>query len=159
MSTSERGNAEVATVLRAARLVAAKDLRLEARTRVATAQMLPFALLVLLLFAFALDPDRGVLTDATGGLFWTTVLFTSVLAIQRAYAIEMDTGDTEVVLSLWEQVQPGGSYTFTALGATLPAGQGVCVSDRTVAPLGAPGAAVLCSVHSIKSFISTVTLQ
>ena len=92
MSTSERGNAEVVTVLRAARLVAAKDLRLEARTRVATAQMLPFALLVLLLFAFALDPDRGVLTDATGGLFWTTVLFTSVLAIQRAYAIEMDHG-------------------------------------------------------------------
>ena len=28
--------------------------------------MLPFALLVLLLFAFALDPDRGVLAEADG---------------------------------------------------------------------------------------------
>lgn len=83
---------ELGAVLRGARLVAAKDLRLERRTRVATAQMLPFSLLVLLLFAFALDPDRGVLAEATGGLFWTTVLFTSVLAIQRAYAVEMDHG-------------------------------------------------------------------
>ncbi|MEZ5238466.1 MAG: heme exporter protein CcmB [Microthrixaceae bacterium] len=58
-----------------ARLVAAKDLRLERRTKVATAQMLPFALLVLLLFAFALDPDRGVLGEATAGLYWTAVLF------------------------------------------------------------------------------------
>ncbi|MFV0316768.1 MAG: heme exporter protein CcmB [Microthrixaceae bacterium] len=79
-------------ILRGARLVTLKDLRLERRTRVAAAQMLPFALLVLLLFAFALDPDRGVLAEATGGLFWTTVLFTSVLAIQRAYALEMDHG-------------------------------------------------------------------
>lgn len=73
-------------------MVAGKDLRLERRTRVASAQMLPFALLVLFLFAFALDPDRGMLTDATAGLFWTTVLFTAVLAIQRAYAVEMDDG-------------------------------------------------------------------
>ncbi len=73
-------------------LVAAKDLRLERRTKVATAQMLPFALLVLLLFAFALDPDRGVLSQATAGLFWTTVLFTAVLGIQRIYAVEMEDG-------------------------------------------------------------------
>lgn len=83
---------ELGRVLRCARLVAAKDLRLERRTKVATAQMLPFALLVLLLFAFALDPDRGVLGEATAGLYWTTVLFTAVLAIQRSFAIEMVDG-------------------------------------------------------------------
>ncbi len=79
-------------VIRDARLVAAKDLRLERRTKVALGQMLPFALLVLLLFAFALDPDRGVLEEATAGLFWMTVLFTAVLAVQRAFAVEVDDG-------------------------------------------------------------------
>ncbi|MCZ7631461.1 MAG: hypothetical protein M5U19_21475 [Microthrixaceae bacterium] len=53
------GHGAVSEAARGALLVAAKDLRLERRTKVATAQMLPFALLVLLLFAFALDPDRG----------------------------------------------------------------------------------------------------
>ena len=42
-------------------LVAAKDLRIEARSKVTAQQVVPFGLVVLLLFAFALDPDRGVL--------------------------------------------------------------------------------------------------
>ena len=57
-------------MLRSRALVAGKDLRIEARSRVATNQVLPFALVVLLLFAFALDPDRGTLRAATPGLFW-----------------------------------------------------------------------------------------
>lgn len=75
---------------RDAGLVAVKDLRVEARSRVATNQVLPFALLVLILFAFALDPDRGVLARASAGLFWVTVLFAAVLAIQRSFALEAD---------------------------------------------------------------------
>lgn len=90
--SQRNGRPTLSEVARGSLLVAAKDLRLERRTKVATAQMLPFAVLVLLLFAFALDPDRGVLVEATAGLFWTTVLFTAVLAVQRAYAVEMDDG-------------------------------------------------------------------
>jgi heme exporter protein B len=77
-------------VLRDASLVAAKDLRIELRSRVATNQVAPFALLVLVLFAFALDPDRGVLARASAGLFWLAVVFSGLLAIQRAFAIESD---------------------------------------------------------------------
>ena len=40
-------------------LVAGKDLRIERRSRVALQQIAPFGAIVLLLFAFALDPDRG----------------------------------------------------------------------------------------------------
>jgi heme exporter protein B len=69
-------------------LVAAKDLRIEIRSRVATNQIAPFALLVLVLFAFALDPDRGVLQRAAAGLFWVAVLFSALLAIQRSFAVE-----------------------------------------------------------------------
>lgn len=71
-------------------LIAGKDLRIERRSRVATNQVLPFAILVLILFAFALDPDRGVLTRVGAGLFWVTVLFSALLAIQRSFALEAD---------------------------------------------------------------------
>ena len=86
-------------MLRDAGLVAAKDLRIEARSRVATNQVLPFALMVLVLFGFALDPDRGVLGRASAGLFWVTVLFAAVLAVQRSFALEADDASDALRLS------------------------------------------------------------
>src|SRR5687768_12351578 len=73
---------------RDALLVAGKDLRIERRSRVALQQVVPFAVLVIVLFAFALDPDRGVLSRAAAGLFWIAVLFATVLAVQRSQAVE-----------------------------------------------------------------------
>ncbi|MGH9062838.1 MAG: heme exporter protein CcmB [Acidimicrobiales bacterium] len=69
-------------------LVAGKDLRVELHSRVATNQIAPFALLVLVLFAFALDPQERVLSVVAPGLFWVAVLFSSVLAVERSFAIE-----------------------------------------------------------------------
>lgn len=71
-------------------LVAAKDLRIEARSKVTAQQVLPFGLVVLLLFAFALDPDRGVLRQVAPGLFWVTVLLAALLAISRSFSIETE---------------------------------------------------------------------
>jgi heme exporter protein B len=76
------------SVWREAGLVVGKDLRIEARSRVALAQILPFGLIVILLFAFALDPDRGVLPRVAPGLFWIAVLLAALLAIGRAFATE-----------------------------------------------------------------------
>ena len=73
---------------RDALLVAGRDLRIEGRSRVALWQVLPFALLSLLLFAFALGPRPGLLADSAPGLFWLAVLFSTVLAAQRSMAIE-----------------------------------------------------------------------
>lgn len=75
-------------MFRDAALIAAKDLRLEWRSRVATNQVAPFALLVLVIFAFALDADRPTLARVTPGLFWVAVLFSGLLAIQRSFAVE-----------------------------------------------------------------------
>ncbi|HEY7134710.1 MAG TPA: heme exporter protein CcmB [Acidimicrobiia bacterium] len=69
-------------------LVTAKDLRIEARSRVTLAQVLPFGLIVLILFAFALDPDRGLLPKVAPGLFWVAVLLAALLAVSRAFSIE-----------------------------------------------------------------------
>ncbi|HVF75432.1 MAG TPA: heme exporter protein CcmB [Acidimicrobiales bacterium] len=73
-------------------LVAGKDLRIEARSRVTTNQVAPFAVLVLVLFGFALDPDRGTLTRAAAGLFWVAVLFAGLLAVQRSFTLESADG-------------------------------------------------------------------
>jgi heme exporter protein B len=75
-------------VWRDARLVAGKDLRVEWRSRVALNQIVPFAIVVLLLFAFALDPDRGFLRRAAPGLYWVAVLFSALVVIQRSFAAE-----------------------------------------------------------------------
>jgi len=75
---------------RDAALVAGKDLRIEARSRVGINQVVPFALLILVVFAFALDSDRDTLIAAGPGLFWVTVLFSGLLAIQRSFVIESD---------------------------------------------------------------------
>jgi len=75
-------------MLRDAVLVAGKDLRIEIRSRVGLNQIGPFAIAVLLLFGLALGPDRRVLAPASAGLFWVAVLLSTLLAVQRSYAIE-----------------------------------------------------------------------
>jgi heme exporter protein B len=72
--------------------VAGKDLLIERRSRVATMQIVPVAVLVLILFAFALDPARGTLRRATPGLFWVAVLLVLLLAVLRAFAVEQADG-------------------------------------------------------------------
>jgi heme exporter protein B len=79
-------------MLRDALLVAGKDLRIEMRSRVALWQLLPFAVLALMLFAFALGPGPDVLRKSAPGLLWLAVLFCTVLATQRSFAIESGEG-------------------------------------------------------------------
>ena len=87
-------------MFRDAWLVAGKDLRIEARSKVVLNQIGPFSLVVLLLFAFALDPDRGFLQEATPGLFWIAVLLSTLVVIQRSYALEaVDAGRDALRLS------------------------------------------------------------
>jgi len=80
------------------RLVAAKDLRIEFRSRVTVSQVVPFAGLVLVLFGFALDANRPVLETATSGLFWVTVMFVATMAVQRSTAIETNDGARRALL-------------------------------------------------------------
>ncbi len=74
------------------KLIAGKDLRIEMRSRILLSQVLPFGAIVVLLFAFALDPDRGILARVAPGLFWITVLLAALLAIGRAFSIEQQHG-------------------------------------------------------------------
>lgn len=79
------------STLRIARLVAAKDLRIEWRSRVVTNQVLPFAALTMAMFAFALDSD-DVLTRVAPGLVWLACLFAVLVVVQRSFSVETADG-------------------------------------------------------------------
>lgn len=72
--------------------VAGKDLRIEIRSRVLLNQVVPFALMVLVLFAFALGPSRPPMVGAAAGLFWVALLFAAVLGVQRSSSVETGEG-------------------------------------------------------------------
>ena len=84
-----------------ARLVAGKDLRIERSSRVVLNQVLPFAGVTMVMFAFALDAkgvrvedDRvvGVLELVAPGLIWLATMFSLLVLVQRSFAIESDDG-------------------------------------------------------------------
>jgi heme exporter protein B len=77
---------------RVARLVAARDLRIERRSRVVTNQVLPFAGVTMVIFAFALDANQTVLRTVAPGLVWLATMFSLLILVQRAFAVETDDG-------------------------------------------------------------------
>lgn len=95
-------------MLRDAMILARKDLLLEARSKVALSQVLPFVLAVVLLFGFALDGESQVLQRVASGLFWTTVLFAAVLVVQRSSAVERADGVTDALRMT--ALRPGGIF-------------------------------------------------
>ena len=103
-------------MLRDALLVAGKDLRIEARSKVALNQIVPFALLVLVLFGFALDPDREVLARAAAGLFWTAVLLSALLAVQRSAGLETADGVRDALRL--SHLDPAGVFLGKAAAVT-----------------------------------------
>lgn len=79
-------------------LIAGKDLRIEARSKVALNQIAPFAILIVVLFGFALDADRLALQTFTPGLYWMAILLSSILAVHRSVAVEAGEGAREGLL-------------------------------------------------------------
>ena len=79
------------SLLAVVRLIAAKDLRIEWRSRVVLHQVVPFSGLVMVLFAFALDND-ATLTRVAPGLVWLASMFSMLVVVQRSFAVEAADG-------------------------------------------------------------------
>jgi heme exporter protein B len=75
-------------VLRAAWLIARKDLRVEARNREIAYTTLFFAMACVLVFAFAFVVEGQPLADAAAGILWVAVTFSGTLALGRAFERE-----------------------------------------------------------------------
>lgn len=78
--------------LRAIFAVAWKDLAAELRSRELLSAMLVFALLVILIFNFALELDVSTRNSVTAGVLWVTFAFAGTLGLNRSMAIEKDRG-------------------------------------------------------------------
>ena len=77
-------------MLRDAWLIAAKDLRLELRSRTAFLSSLAFTALVLAIFNFARDPTAVAAVDLAPGILWITFSFAGLLGLNRAFALERE---------------------------------------------------------------------
>ena len=78
--------------LRAIGAVIWKDLAAELRSRELLGAMLVFALLVVLIFNFALELDVRTRATITSGVLWVTFIFAGTLGLNRSMAVEKDRG-------------------------------------------------------------------
>ena len=69
-----------------------KDLAAELRSRELLSAMLVFALLVILIFNFALELDIATRRTVTSGVLWATFAFAGTLGLNRSMAVEKDRG-------------------------------------------------------------------
>lgn len=69
-----------------------KDLAAEWRSRELLSAMLVFALLVILIFNFALELDALARNNVTSGVLWVTFAFAGTLGLNRSMAVEKDRG-------------------------------------------------------------------
>jgi len=81
-----------ASFLRALSAVVWKDLAAELRSRELLSAMLVFALLVILIFNFALELDTKTRATVTSGVLWVTFAFAGTLGLNRSMAMEKDRG-------------------------------------------------------------------
>ena len=77
--------------LRTVGVVLRRDLLVEWRSRVAMQQVLPFAGLVVIMFAFAID-DLTLLPLVAPGLIWLATLFSLLVMVQRSFSFETEDG-------------------------------------------------------------------
>ncbi len=142
-------------------LVAGKDLRVEARSRVATNQVGPYAVLVLLLFGFAFDQDRTLLSRAAPGLYWVAVLLCTLLAVQRSFAIEAVDGARDTLRM--SGLDPAGVFLGKAaavaaelVGLQILLGVGILILFDT--RLEDPGLIVAASVAATAGLAASGTV-
>jgi len=78
--------------LRAVGAVVWKDLRAEYRSRELLGSMLVFAMLVILIFNFALELDIRTRETVASGVLWVTFAFAGTLGLNRSMGVEKDRG-------------------------------------------------------------------
>ena len=82
----------VRNFIRATTAIIRKDLAAEWRSRELFSAMFVFALLVILIFNFALELDARARAAVTSGVLWVTFAFAGTLGLNRSMATEKDRG-------------------------------------------------------------------
>ncbi len=96
-STAERASSQ-GNYFRAVAAIVWKDLAAEFRSKEMLNAMVVFSLLVILIFNFALELDRGTRESVAAGLLWVTFIFAGTLGFNRSLAQEKDRGSLDGLL-------------------------------------------------------------
>jgi heme exporter protein B len=96
-STPERRSA-AANYVRAVAAVLWKDLAAEFRSKELISAMVVFSLLVILIFNFALELNRGAEESVAAGVVWVTFIFAGTLGFNRSLSQEKDRGSLDGLL-------------------------------------------------------------
>jgi len=82
----------------AALAIAAKDMKIEWRTKTAFASAMVFAVLVLAVFYFARDPTAVAAIEIAPGALWVTFTFAAMLGLNRAFMLESENRAMDALL-------------------------------------------------------------
>lgn len=85
-------------LVRQAWAVARKDLVLEFRSRTAVLSAVVFTALVLAVFNFGRDPTAVATVDLAPSILWVTFTFAAMLALNRAFQLELENGALDGLL-------------------------------------------------------------
>lgn len=100
--------------LRHAWAIARKDLLLEFRTRTGILSVAVFTALVLVVFQFGRDPTAVAMVDLAPSVLWVTFTFAAMLALNRAFQLELENQALEGLLLA--PVSPRSLYWGKLLG-------------------------------------------
>jgi len=92
---------------RRVRAIAWKDLTTERRSKAGFNGVVALGVTILVLFGFALGPEAATLRQSAAGVLWLAVLFASVLAFNRSYQVELESGALDQLL-----LYPGARWTI-----------------------------------------------
>ena len=84
--------------LKAIFAIVRKDLLAEFRSREILSAMILFALLSVLIFSFALELNRTAEKEVVSGVLWVTIIFASILGLNRSLANEREEGNLDAML-------------------------------------------------------------
>src|SRR5215510_1969295 len=94
-----------------------KDVQLELRTKERLSSLFVLALLIVLVFVFALSPEQAQGPEIEAALLWVTLLFAGMLSLQRAFLIEQERGCLSGLLLC--PFDPGTLFLAKLLGNAL----------------------------------------
>lgn len=97
-SSAKRPPSQARNYLRALWAVIWKDLVAEFRSRELVSAMLVFALLVILIFNFALQLTINIRENVTAGVLWVTFAFAGTLGLNRSMGVEKEQGRMDGLL-------------------------------------------------------------
>ena len=94
---------------RRVRAIARKDLTTELRAKAGFNSVASLGVTILVLLGLALGPDAEALRNAAVGAVWLATLFSGVLAFNRSFQVELESGALEPLLQY-----PGPRWTIFA---------------------------------------------